>query len=137
MAVLKNGYVSVDGNDISALVRDVKINESKVEVESTGLTQTGAMDYEHGLYSGSITITAKSKFGAEGLSVILRPLLLDETSFEFLANPFPLPTSIDNPQYQATCKLFTNDPISAAIGALMTTGITLRVVDGVIEEVYT
>ena len=123
--VLFNATVSIDGTDVTKLVREVHMTETMADVDATGMNPEGVTSHLPGLYTGNIQLTAKSTFGATGLLEILRPLLVARVSFEVLVNPGPLPTTENNPQFAATCYLLTYSAIDAALGALMTTPINL------------
>ena len=44
--------------------------------------------------------------------------------FPVAVNPYNADNSATNPHYNATCQLFTYDPINAAVGALPETQVT-------------
>ena len=135
--VLFNATVNLNGSDVTSLVREVHMTENMADVDATGMNVGGVTSHLPGLYTGNIALVAKSTFGVAGLDEILRPLFLARDQFEVLVNPGPLPTSISNPQFQASCYLLTYAAIDAALGALMIMPINLVVTDTVIAKVYT
>jgi hypothetical protein len=134
--VIKDATVFINGSDVSDLIREVAVNRKYADVDATGMRSDGAMEHKNGLRDDSFALVAKSSFGAAGLDEILEALFEDEDEFEVTVNPHPLPTALDNPQYQGTCLLQEYTPISGAVGALSTTPLTLPC-QGRIAKVFT
>lgn len=135
--VLFNATISLNGNDVTKLVREVHTPETMAEVEASGMNPDGVTSVLPGMYKAQINLVVKSTFGALGLNEILRPLFQARDEFEALVNPGPLPTTESNPQLQATVYLLTYSLIEASLGALMTTPINLTVTDEMIALSYT
>lgn len=134
--VLKAATVYMNGTDVSRFVREVHMPESYADVDATGMRSDGAMEHESGLYSSTITLVLKSSFGSGAVNEIVRPLFEAQQDFEVAVNPYPLPTTESNPQYQATVRLLTNAEIDGTLGALLTRSLALTV-QGKIAQVFT
>lgn len=130
--VVKNGYVSINGVDLSDHIKSFEVKRSKAKIEATGLNGTGAMDHVQGLSDEEFEFEIMNDFDPGSVDDTLDPLYTDETDFEVIARPFAGGASTSNPQYTAaTCRLFDYSPISAAVGALNTTKVTISANGGI------
>lgn len=134
--VVKDATVTLNGTDVSGLIREVHVLRTYADVDATGMRSDGAMEHKAGLRNDSFTLVAKNTFGAGELDETIEALFENEDEFEVTVNPFPLPTSEDNPQYQGTVLLLDYEPFGGQVGALSTTSLTLPC-QGRIVKVFT
>lgn len=130
--VVKGGVVMIDGTDLSDHIRSVEVKRDKAKIDATGLNAGGAMDHTHGLSDEEFEFEVMNDFDPDTVDDTLNPLFEDETEFEVLVRPFAGAASASNPEFScSTCKLFTYHPISAAVGALSTTKVTIAANGGI------
>src|ERR1043166_1010140 len=109
--VVKNGYVSIGGVDLSDHVRSFTVKRSKAKVDATGLNGTGSMDHVQGLPDEEFEFEFMNDFDPGSVDETLDPLYTNETDFEVIARPFAGAAATDNPEYTcSTCRLFDYRP---------------------------
>lgn len=123
--VIKDASVTVNGTDISELIRQVVVHREYADVDATGMRSDGAMEHLPGLRNDSFTLTAKSSFGAAGLDEVFEDLFENGTEFEIDVTPHSGDVSESNPGFRGTAILLTYEPISGEVGSLATTELNI------------
>jgi hypothetical protein len=123
--VFKNGFISVNGVDISDHVTEVTIDTSRDEVDVTAMGSTNR-EFVAGLGDATISITAFQDFAAAEIDATMWPLSTTDTPFPVSVRPVNGAISATNPEYQMTALLFAYTPISGGVGSAMSTPLTFR-----------
>lgn len=124
--VVKGGTVTINGVDLSDHVKSVDVKREKAKIDATGLNGNGAMDFTQGLSDEEFEFEFMNDHDPGSVDDTLNPLYENETEFEVVVRPFAGAASPSNPEFTcATCKLFTYSPISANVGALSTSKVTI------------
>ncbi len=122
--ILKDCYISVDGNDLSDHVSSVEVTLSKDDVDTTNFSG-GGREHMAGLKDDQFKITFQQDFDAASVDSILYPLWDDETEFPVVVRAHSTAVGPDNPSYSGTCVLMEYAPLSGAVGKLSETDVKL------------
>jgi hypothetical protein len=132
--VVKGGFVSIGGTDLSDHVKSVDVKRSKAKIDATGLNGPGAMDHVQGLSDEEFEFEFMNDHDPGSVDDILNPLYEDESDFVVVVRPFAGAESASNPTYTgATCRLFDYNPISGQVGALSTSKVTISANGGIVR----
>lgn len=134
--VLVDASVTIDAVDVSEWVRSVTIEQSKPEVDITGMG-AAAMQYAPGIPDATITLEVLQAYGAAEIDATLNPLYVSGDTFVVVVKPFSAAVGADNPSYTMTGRLFTYNPVAGSIGDANTTTVTIRNADpsGIVRAV--
>jgi hypothetical protein len=124
--VLKDCYISIDGQDLSAHVTSVTLDYSADMVEDTTFGQdTHGM--RAGLLNWSISLEMNNDGDALAVEATLWPLVGDDTGFTVvLRRDKTAGVGDTNPNYTGTGVLESFSPLSGAVGEMWTTSPTIQ-----------
>jgi hypothetical protein len=119
MAIVMSNNVSVTINavDLSANVREIKIDMSAEDLDATAM---GASSRAHavGLRDDRMEITFLQDYAAAKVDATLAPLVSSSTGFTIVVKPTTAGVSATNPSYTMTALLFDYSPIDATVGEI-------------------
>lgn len=121
--VLRDCFIEVDGVNFSSHVSSVTINLSKDEIDTTNFGGDGR-ERAHGLKDDSFELTFQQDYAAASVDDTLYPLWDQEQEFIVKVRPRSTATSVNNPEYSATCILLEYTPLAGDVGDLSTTDVT-------------
>lgn len=122
--VLTNAYVSINGTDVSANIKQVTLPLERDAVDQTAMG-SGTKISAPGLKSYSIELEAYNDFAASALDSILYPLFDAGTAFAVVIKPVAASVSTSNPSYTGTCFIQNYTPIGGSVGENAMTPIKL------------
>lgn len=121
--VLRDCFIEVNGVNFSSHVASVTINLSKDEIDTTNFGGDGR-ERAHGLKDDSFELTFQQDYAAASVDDTLYPLWDQEEEFVVKVRPRSTATSVNNPEYSATCILLEYTPLAGDVGDLSTTDVT-------------
>jgi hypothetical protein len=133
--VIKEGYVEINGVDLSDHIKKVVVHMGAVDVDATGLNYGGGTEHKQGLKDEKFECTVMSDFDVGQVDDTLFPLYDAGTEFEVRVAAFPLPITAANPAFAGTCILLDYEPISGSVGELSTCDVTIPVNGRIAREV--
>jgi hypothetical protein len=120
--VFTNGFVSVNGVDLSDHVTNVTIDIQSDEVDITAMSGEGWKTNTGGLKSWSAQFTFQQDFAAGKVDATIWPLL--GTSTEVVLKPVNGGTTSTNPEYSGNVLVNAYSPIANGVGELATVQVT-------------
>jgi len=120
--VLTNAYVTINAVDLSTYISSISLNVSEDVVETTGFGSTAARTRIAGLLDNSVTIEFMQDFATSTLEPTIYPLL--GTTTTVVVKPVGSVTSATNPSYTFTALVSEWQPVSGAVGELVTASVT-------------
>ena len=128
MAILgpfTNGYLTVNGVNLSDHVTamSVETNRDEVDVTAMGAVQKVQMP---GLGDATITVTFLMDYAAGSVDATLSPLSSTSTPFTVEARPVNAARSTTNPGYQMSALMYGYSPIGGSVGDALTVDVTFR-----------
>ena len=121
--VLKNAFLQLGANDISANVRSIELPAGAEMLDDTAMGDS-ARSNAPGLQTWSITVEFNQDFAASALDSILWPLL--GTTFTVEVRPDTGAVSTSNPKWTGTGTLESYTPIGGAVGDQAIAPITIQ-----------
>lgn len=127
-----NGLPAAGGKDISDHVKDVHVDMTAADVETTAMGAGGHQRLQ-GIRDDKFSLTAYSDFAASQIDATIWPLFSGASLFlvEVWANGTV--NAGTNPCYSGTCILTEYSPIAGSVGDASMTPLTLPV-NGVISR---
>jgi hypothetical protein len=116
--VLTNAQVLVNSVDLSDHILDVKLTY-KAELQDDTAMGLGTRSRTPGLLDWTVALTAKNDFAAANVDATIFPLI-GAAPFAIEIRPVKAARSATNPGYNGNVVVSTDDPISGAIGKLLT-----------------
>lgn len=116
-----DAVVSVDGNDLSDHVKQVKIHAEADELENTAMGATYKTRIA-GLKDWSVDLEFNQDFAASEVDAILWPLL--GTVVTVAVNAASGGNSATNPQYSGSVLIKEYSPLDGSVGDLATTSVS-------------
>lgn len=114
--VIRNGFVSIGGTDVSDKIREVTVEMAYDAVDVTSMG-AGAHQVLAGLRSDKFTIQAYSDFDSStGLDKVVWPIFTAAGTTTVICAAAGGTVSASNPFYSGTVSLLTYNPISGAVG---------------------
>jgi hypothetical protein len=134
--VLTNAYVLFASNDISQYVTSVSLSTSVDVIESTGLGNT-ARTRIGGLFDNSVTFEFNQDFADNALEELVNGTSLSTTTVGTTVTmeirPVNTTVSANNPKYTFNALISEWQPLSAAVGELVSVSATWPI-SGVITK---
>jgi len=121
--VLKNAFVSVDGNDISANVKSVNISYSAEALEKTAMGDN-TRNKIGGLLDWSLSVELNEDYAAAAIDSIMFPLV--GTVVPVIIRPDAGVVSTSNPQYAGSGLVVSYPPLGGAVGELATASVDIQ-----------
>jgi len=133
--VFKNAFLSVNGVNLSSLVKSLTTNKNFAEVPATCMGN--AAEYSlPGLEQPEITVDFGQDF-ATGLVHQTLVGLNGGATFPVVARADAGVIAVTNPQANMTARLFNYSPIGGSVGDLATTSVTFKSGDGTAMTITT
>jgi hypothetical protein len=121
--VLTDAYVLFASNDISQYVTSISLSTSYDVIDTTGLSTTGAArTRQAGLADNQITIEFNQDFGSGLLESLVYPTL--GTAVAMQVRPVNTTVGATNPRYTFNALVAEWQPLSGAVGELVTASVT-------------
>lgn len=120
--VFTNGYISINGVDLSDHARSVSLDYSAEMVDSTGMGDT-TRERLGGLKDWALNVEFKQDHAAGEVDATLFPLV--GSTFTVEVRPVNGNASATNPRYYGTGILEKYPPIGGGVGDLSTTAISI------------
>lgn len=113
-----NGYVMINGTDISHECDSVSLPYSAAQLDNTTFGQDTKINTP-GLKTQTLTIAGKADFSASGIDSQLFALI-GAAPFTVAVRPVNAAKSTSNPEYSFSATLKDYSPITGKVGDLMT-----------------
>lgn len=123
--VLKDCFISVNGQDISTYVHEVTIETERDEVDVTGF-QAVNREKLAGLGDASIGLGIWQDYSAAAIDALLFPLSNSDTPFPVIVRPSVAAVGPNNPQYAMSGLLFNYQPIAGSVGEAADIDVTIN-----------
>lgn len=122
--VLKNCFISANGQDISTYVSEVAIETERDEVDVTGFQATNREKLA-GLGDATITLNVWQDYSAGAIDALFFPLSQSDTPFPVIVRPDAGAVGPNNPQYTMQGLLLNYAPIAGAVGEAAATEVPI------------
>lgn len=116
---LTNGYLSVDGTDLSNRVRSMTLNYEAEMLDASTMGTGSTRSMVAGFKNWSLDVEFTQDFAASNVDATLFPLVGDTTGFTVAVKPVNTTTSATNPQYSGTATLATYQPVAGTVGEVL------------------
>lgn len=127
--VLKNAYLSIGGNNVSAYIKGVTLTGEYEEVDDTAMGDS-VKHAVPGLANWSIEVECKQGFGSGELDAIIWPLVGSSSASAIIIKPNGGTTSASNPKWTGNGRIFSYSPIQGSVGEGAKTSFTIKPGDG-------
>lgn len=114
--ILQDGYVSVNGTDLSDHAFNVDTPAEREQIDVSGFNATGAKTFLPGTTDETVTIQFLQDFAANKVHQTLEPLYTNSTTFALIIRPTSSAVSSTNPAFQGTAALFSYNGLSGNLG---------------------
>lgn len=121
--VLKNAYINIASNDLSAQVKQVGLTYSAAALDSTAMGDNTKKN-TGGLFDWPFTLDLYQDWAASGLDSILFPLI--GTVVTVVINPNGSTTGTSNPKFSGSALLESYEPVSGTVGQMAMTKVSFK-----------
>jgi len=121
--VLKNAFVSVDGNDVSGNVKSVTLTYSAEALEKTAMGDN-TRNKIGGLLDWSMAVEFNEDYAAAAIDSIMFPLV--GTVVPVIVRPDAGVVSTSNPQYAGQGLVVSYPPLGGAVGELASASVDIQ-----------
>jgi hypothetical protein len=125
--VLKNAFLSIDGNDVSDHVESLTINYSAETPEKTAMGDN-SLTRLPGLKDSSVDANFRQDFAAGNVDAILFPLV-GAAAFPVIIRPDAGAKGAANPEFTGNFLLASYNPLGGSVGDVAAAPVTM-VADG-------
>lgn len=115
--LLTDGFVSVNGVDLSDHAFGISTPEETESVDVSGFSATGAKEFLAGQKTQSVTINFLQDFAASKVHATLQPLFTNRTTFPIIIRPTSAGASATNPSLSGSVQLNTYNGINGQLNA--------------------
>ena len=122
--VLKSPYLMISTTDISEYVREISVDLSKTQVDSTA-SGDNAGDFLMGLQNNKVTVKLKQDYATDKVDDLLSAMWTGEAATAVKVRAVNTDIGATNPEYQMSAKLPEYTPISGSIDTLAEVSVTL------------
>jgi hypothetical protein len=116
--ILTDGYVEINGVDMSDHAFTLDTPQEKERVDVSGFNSSGTQEFLPGRKEESVTITFRQDFASSEPHQTLEPLFRNNTTFGFSVRPTSSAVSATNPRFWGTASLFTYNGLSGEISSV-------------------
>lgn len=118
MAVLSftDGYVSINGTNLSAYCKGITLDVEVEDLDSTAMGTSGYKSRIGGLKDGSLSLSFNQDFAASALDSVVWPLFGTVVTFEVRPTSSAVGTS--NPKYTGSVLIKEWNPFGNSVGEL-------------------
>lgn len=125
--ILRDGYIQVNGVDLSDHCSSVTIEATVDDVDLTSFTTSGYREIGQGFKDATITATFFQDYAAASVHQTLQPLFDSGGTFSVHVKPTQSTTSATNPRMtMGTARMFGYSPLSGAVGEASTMDVAFR-----------
>jgi hypothetical protein len=129
--LLKNAKVMVNNVNLSDHAFNVDTPSTKPQVDVSGFSPTGTMEFLPGLADQTITVQFRSDFAAGSVHQTLYPLYSSGTAFPVYVMPDATAgTSASNPLFGGTATLYDYNGLAGALDAAADMTVTFKPAPG-------
>src|SRR3990167_1963926 len=123
--VITDGYLVVNGVNLSSRVRSMVVNQEFDDLESSAMTQT---KHQHQVGPGddSIEVEFWQDSAAGSVDQTLSPLVGSDTGFSIEVRRTSAAVATTNPKWTGTAKIFAYQPLNAKWGELSSTNVPFK-----------
>jgi hypothetical protein len=115
--VMKDGYVQVNGVDLSDHCSSVTVESTADDVDLTAFTTAGYREYGVGFKSATITATFFQDFATSSVHATLQPLYDTGGTFTVNVKASQAATSATNPRISLpVARMFGYNPLAGGVG---------------------
>jgi isocitrate dehydrogenase len=122
--VLKNPYFMIGSTEISEYVREISVELTKSQHESTA-SGDGAGDFLMGLQNNKVTVKLKQDYASGKVDALLYAMWNGEAATAVKVRVENTTIAATNPEYQMSAKLPVYTPINGAIDSLAEVSVDL------------
>jgi hypothetical protein len=125
MGAWTNGYISVNGVDLSNHATSITVETTRDDVDVTAM---GAVNKVHspGLGDATITATFLQDYAAGSVDATLSAQTGSTTPFTVEVRPLNAARSTTNPGYSMSALMYGYTPVSGSVGDALTVDITFQ-----------
>ena len=116
--VLTDGYVEINGQDLSDHAFSLDTPQEKERIDVSGFNSSGTQEFLPGRKEESATVRFRQDFASNEPHQVLEPLFRNNTTFGFSIKPTSSSTSATNPRFWGTASLFTYNGLSGDISTV-------------------
>ena len=124
--LLTDGYVEINGTDLSDHAHTLDTPQEKERVDVSGFNSAGTKEYLPGSKEESATIGFRQDFASSKVHAVCEPLFRNNTTFGFSIRPTSGAVSATNPRFWGTASLFAYNGLSGEISNPGEVSIELR-----------
>jgi hypothetical protein len=120
-----NGYISVNGVNLSDHATSISVETTRAEVDVTAMGAANTVN-NPGLGDATISVTFLQDFAAGSVDATLSALSSSNTPFTVEVRPVNGARSATNPGYSMSSLMYGYSPVAGGVGDAMTVDITFR-----------
>jgi hypothetical protein len=125
--VLRDGYIQVNGVDLSDHCSSVTVEATAEEIDLTAFTTAGYREFGQGFKDATVTATFFQDYAASSVHATLQPLYDSGGTFALNVKPTQSATSSTNPRITlGTARLFGYTPLAGGVGEASTMDVSFR-----------
>lgn len=128
--VLTNGYVLINGVDLSDHAFAIDTPDSKNQVDVSGFSATGYIDTLPGQRTQQLTVSFLQDYATGKVHQTLQPLYEAASAFTFTVAPNGSSISATNPKWSGTAELYEYDGLNGQLNNRLEIVATFRPVAG-------
>lgn len=124
--LLTDGYVEINGVDLSDHAHTLDTPQEKERVDVSGFNSAGTKEFLPGSKDESATIGFRQDFAASKVHATCEPLFRTNATFGFSVRPTSGSVSATNPRFWGTASLFQYNGLSGEISGVGEVSVELR-----------
>ncbi|MFA5376965.1 MAG: hypothetical protein WC455_14540 [Dehalococcoidia bacterium] len=121
--VLKNPYLMIGTTEVSEYVREISVELSKSQHESTA-SGDGAGNFLMGLQNNKVTVKLKQDYATNKIDALLYAMWNTEVATAINVRAVNTTIAATNPEYQMSAKIPDYSPINGAVDSLAEVSVT-------------
>jgi len=127
--ILTDGYVAINGTDLSAWAHNLDTPMERDRVDVSGFNSTGSKSYLAGAQDQTATIVFRQDFGSSAVHQTVQTLFANSSTFGFEVRPTSTVVSATNPRFWGTASIFTYNGLNGEISDVAEVTVELRPAD--------
>jgi hypothetical protein len=125
--VLRDGYIQVNGVDLSDHCSSVTVESTAEEIDLTAFTTAGYREFGQGFKDATVTATFFQDYAAASVHATLQPLYDAGGTFALHVKPTQSTTTSTNPRISlGTARMFGYTPLAGGVGEASTMDVSFR-----------
>lgn len=113
---LTNGYVSINGVDLSDHAFSLDISQEREQVEISGFNSGGYKSFLPGSSDETVTIGFRQDFASSKVHQTLEPLYSNSSTFVIVIAPNGSSITSTNPAFSGTAAIFNYQGLNGSFG---------------------